>query len=141
MATPIEILHCVVYLSTAREPFSGPQLDALLHQARDANQRAGLTGALFYQDGQFIQAIEGPRHAVEQLMTRIRTDQRHHAITVLFEEEATTRRFSGWAMGLVRPESLPNAEIAKFDPLANAIANPTRDVVLMLLNIFRRRMG
>jgi len=136
-----ENLCCVVYLSTASALFSAPQLDALLHQAQAANHRVGITGALLYHDGNFIQAMEGSRPAVDTLMSRIRKDPRHHGIMVLLDEAAPSRRFAGWSMGLVRPDALPGAEVARANPFANVRGSVERDVVLLLLASFQKNMG
>lgn len=140
LSTSSEDLHCLVYVSAATVLFGASQLDALLRQAQDANQRVGITGALLYHDGNFIQAMEGPQPAVETLMSRIRRDPRHHGIVVLLETAAASRRFAGWSMGLVRPDVLPGAEIAKINPLANVGGSADRDVVLLLLESFQRGM-
>jgi len=70
------------------------------------NRRDEITGVLAYAEGTFIQAIEGQPHAVDALMTRLRSDSRHTDIAVLGQDWAEERAFPVWAMETpkMRPE-------------------------------------
>lgn len=92
-------LYRIVYVSAASELFDKPGLLDLLTQARDKNEKLGITGLLLYRDGDFIQLIEGERSAVLALFARIDADARHTGATVLFEGEAQKRLFDDWSMG------------------------------------------
>ncbi len=92
-------MYYIVYVSAAVQPFSKPELLALLKNAREKNQRLGITGLLLYKDGDFIQLLEGERAAVQALYSTICKDPRHAGTIVLVAGEANQRLFSDWSMG------------------------------------------
>ncbi len=98
----------VVYVSSARSDFTQDELDALLAKSRKSNHASGVTGMLLYHDGNFIQALEGERAAVEAILDRIERDPRHGQLLVLIQEEVEERAFGEWSMGYVRREDLPD---------------------------------
>lgn len=73
-------------------------LAELLGVSARNNRRDEITGVLAFSDGMFIQAIEGPPHAVDGLMTRLRADTRHRGLRVLGEDGAVARAFPIWVM-------------------------------------------
>ena len=80
------------------------QLDALediLEQAQSNNASNGITGALVYVDGFFLQVLEGEKDSVLNLMQRISRDLRHESVTVLQEGEIPAAAFSDWTMAYV----------------------------------------
>jgi hypothetical protein len=61
---------------------------------------------LLYDDGSFLQVLEGPRQAVETLFEKIKADRRHEQIVLLSSREIEEREFSDWQMGFVRLDRL-----------------------------------
>jgi hypothetical protein len=102
MDSPTDLVQ-LVYVSTADAPFTPAQLHDLLSVARANNARVGVTGMLLYHDGNFIQALEGPRAAVAALQERIALDPRHHGMLLLYHTRIETRSFAEWSMGFVDP--------------------------------------
>jgi hypothetical protein len=96
----------LVYRSLASQRFGLQALMQMLVDARGANAKAGITGALVYQDGTFFQVIEGEHAAIAALMERIARDDRHEGIQILIDEAVDARRFVGWRMGLVEFDAL-----------------------------------
>ncbi len=86
--------------------------------SRRHNRVAGLTGALMFTHGCFVQALEGPRDALEDVFERIQCDERHRDVTVLTFEPVAERAFSGWDM-----EYLGDAETAGSQAAAAATLN------------------
>ena len=80
-------------------------LDAIFRTSIRNNKRDGITGALALPDGTFVQAIEGDKVKVGQLMQRIRAYNRHEDVTVLGELDVHARLFTGWDMA--RPDPTP----------------------------------
>ena len=93
-------LHFLIYVSRAVAPMSGPALNALLKKSRDFNRSVAITGCIIYQDGFFMQMLEGPREAVFALYEKIKTDPRHHDVGIVIEAQARRRIFVDWSMGL-----------------------------------------
>ena len=60
-------MHQVVYASAAVEAFSEVQLVQLLARARTNNERLGVTGLLLYDEGSFLQVLEGDAKVIELL--------------------------------------------------------------------------
>ena len=103
-------LRFVVYRAT----YAGTDLAHDLAAIRDASHRnnpgAGITGALVYDRGQFIQALEGPAASVEALLGRVRGDPRAGAMDVLIDTSTPMRSLQEWSMRLLRVDALPAVE-------------------------------
>ena len=89
----------IVYISTARRPFSEAELQSVLAISRRNNEAAGITGLLISGGRRFLQALEGPEEAVAAAFDRIKADQRHFAVVALSMKHVETREFGNWAMG------------------------------------------
>jgi hypothetical protein len=96
-------MRSVVYISTASYEMRPPELEALLVEARQLNNRYGITGVLLHGDGRFMQCFEGPEQAVEETYARIRASRRHRDLIELSNERVRSRSFSAWDMGLAEP--------------------------------------
>ena len=131
----------LVYVSAAKQAFSEADLDALLDVSRRNNARIAVTGLLLYNDGNFMQALEGEPEAVERLATKIQADPRHHFFQRLVTEQGAERLFPEWAMAYRRFD--PGAVPAGYsDFLQRAVAKgptaETASAISILLNSFRR---
>ncbi|MFK7988380.1 MAG: BLUF domain-containing protein [Sandaracinaceae bacterium] len=92
----------VVYASAESTPFSESELEELLFVARRNNAAVGVTGILLYQEGSFLQVLEGPDAAVKTIMARVSRDTRHERVLILRKREVEERSFAEWRMGFVR---------------------------------------
>jgi hypothetical protein len=99
----------IIYASAATVRFTELELTLLLRDARGNNTRLGVTGMLLYQDGSFLQVIEGDEHVLEALFQKIGRDERHAHVNILFRREIEERHFGDWAMGFVSPKYLTQA--------------------------------
>lgn len=90
-------LHRIIYTSRPFGYDSG-MLNGILVDARRANERDGITGALICRDDIYLQWLEGPKEALEAGMERIRQDDRHLELKVHAAEDVTQRVFGAWAM-------------------------------------------
>ncbi|GJE02792.1 BLUF domain-containing protein [Methylobacterium isbiliense] len=73
----------------------------ILEASQRNNARAGVTGALMFNDGAFAQVLEGPRKGVEETFERIQCDDRHGDVTVLQCGPVERRGFANWSMAFV----------------------------------------
>lgn len=105
-------LYFLIYASVAVAPLSAPELDELLQQARRLNFLTGLTGCLIYQDGCFMQMLEGEQAAVQGLMEKLRHDPRHRDLHIVIEGPARRRIFVDWEMA--RHDLLPGPDEPDF---------------------------
>jgi hypothetical protein len=90
----------LIQLVYASRPFGFDEatLSAILMDARRANARDDITGALIVRHDLFLQLLEGPRDKVAAAYQRIRRDDRHVEVTRLVERPIEARMFPGWAM-------------------------------------------
>ena len=59
-------LRQVLYGSSAVRPMTQAEIDVILEQARRRNIETGITGILFYLDGNFLQLLEGEEPALSE---------------------------------------------------------------------------
>jgi hypothetical protein len=97
----------LVYSSAAVVPFSEAELTTLLARARANNARLGLSGMLLYDEGSFLQVLEGETGVLSALFDVIGRDKRHHRVTTLLEREVDGRHFGEWHMGFASAKNLP----------------------------------
>ncbi len=76
-------------------------LEELLDHARRNNASAGITGALVYAEGRFLQVLEGDKVLVLDLLAKIRQDVRHENVTLLRAGEVPVPIFGSWKMAYV----------------------------------------
>lgn len=77
------------------------QIAEIVAGAAAGNEAAGLTGALLYAGGIFVQALEGPPATVELTFERICCDHRHRRMELLEFVHAENRTFAEWSMARV----------------------------------------
>ncbi|MFW5655805.1 MAG: BLUF domain-containing protein [Roseicyclus sp.] len=81
-------------------PFGFDQgiLNGILLDARRANARDGITGALICRSDIYLQWLEGPEERVRDALARIGRDDRHVEVTLHVAEPTAERVFGDWAM-------------------------------------------
>jgi hypothetical protein len=73
-------------------------LNGILMDARRANLRDGITGALICRGDIYLQWLEGPEEQVRGALTRIQRDDRHLEVRLHVAEPVAERTFGDWAM-------------------------------------------
>lgn len=96
-------LRQIVYVSTALKELTAPELESLLSSARRQNQQNGITGVLLYNEGDFMQCLEGPEDMALLTYQRILSSSQHKNVIELMNERVAQRGFQDWEMGLARP--------------------------------------
>jgi hypothetical protein len=91
-------LKHILYTSIAVALLSKQELESLLKQARDNNEKADVTGLLLYTKGSFMQVLEGPETSVDDIYDAIKQDTRHKDVVTLFDGPISERHFDQWAM-------------------------------------------
>ncbi|MBK5929490.1 BLUF domain-containing protein [Halochromatium salexigens] len=87
------------YASTATRELNRDDLLQILNYARQHNAEQGITGLLLFQGGHFLQVLEGEADQIRNLFKQISKDERHHQITLLFEELVSRSQYPDWSMG------------------------------------------
>lgn len=104
---PERLLYSLAYCSRASDGVDKLEVERIVARAQRHNASQHITGMLVFGAGLFFQWLEGPRHAVHQLMARLQGDGRHHGIVVLSEaEEVRERMFPVWDMEWVVGEDI-----------------------------------
>ncbi len=93
-------MHLIAYTSHANENPSNisETLKHISKTAKNNNANMGITGVLFYQNGRFLQIIEGEKKQLESLMKVIKEDKRHKNIERLIDTPMKNRGFGNWNM-------------------------------------------
>lgn len=103
-------MYRTVYVSSASRGSEEKDIRQILEQSHRNNAALGVTGALLFHDGNFLQILEGERDAVEALYARIGRDPRHRGMLRLLGYACDTRLFAQWTMGYADPAALQGAE-------------------------------
>lgn len=90
-------LHRIIYSSRPFGYDSG-MLNGILMDARTANERDAITGALICRDDVYLQWLEGPEDAVKATVERIKRDDRHLDLALHVDAGVSERVFADWAM-------------------------------------------
>lgn len=78
--------------------FDAGILNGILADARRANLRDGITGALICRGDIYLQWLEGPEEQVRDALARIERDDRHLEVRLHVAERLSERMFGDWAM-------------------------------------------
>lgn len=89
----------IVYVSRATRDMPLDKVLSLIAKARTANKARGLTGALLFDKGIFLQFLEGPAETLDPTVKAILGDPRHTDVRILLRETIRSRLFADWSMG------------------------------------------
>lgn len=93
-------LHMIAYISQAKQPYDAIEKDIIdiMNTAKEMNPQFDITGVLFFNQGLFMQVIEGQQSHLNQLMKNIKADSRHEKLEILIDESVSKRGFPSWNM-------------------------------------------
>ncbi len=117
-------LERLIYESTATGTTGSiTNLAVILAESQRNNDRDELTGALAAHDERYIQVIEGPAPALDNLLRRLEGDPRHRNIVILERAPIAARAFDRWAMASARitPELAPVLDAVMSTPAARLV--------------------
>ncbi|MEY2892984.1 MAG: hypothetical protein RJA98_2892 [Pseudomonadota bacterium] len=136
-------LHAIVYVSTARQLLAAADVERLLEGARRRNASVGVTGVLLYNDGSFMQYLEGPCEGVRTVYDRIQRDVSHGCLIELMRDTPPQRLFEHCPMAYrdsptgAMPGAAANAlDAALMMPSRSPCVAPEHSLVLALLSHF-----
>jgi len=102
-ASSLAPLLTLTYRSRAVTPPTELELYRLLRAAQARNHEEGLTGLLVYDNGCFLQTLEGPQAGLDRVWASIQRDPRHTGIELLCDHPTASRFFPDWDLKLMRP--------------------------------------
>lgn len=130
---PGDVFYNVLYCSHATGQMTDAELQRIVQTSQRNNPGRGITGLLVYGGGMFLQWLEGPRHAVEVLMTSLSTDPRHETIVRLQVLEGLKERlYPRWDMQDVAPEEIREIMI---DCLSRARSERHAEVISLMIEL------
>ena len=94
-------LRTLVYASTAHSWVDESALKTILKNAREYNAKYSLTGVLIFEDGNFLQTIEGLAKDIDLVFERISNSQKHYNVQVILNAPISARSFPNWSMGFI----------------------------------------
>lgn len=81
------------------------ELNNIRNTGQSNNLENGITGALFYKGGTFLQILEGQKQPLQELMNSIKKDKRHQDVTYLVDHAIETRSLNAWSMEVIDLEN------------------------------------
>ncbi|MCA9313231.1 BLUF domain-containing protein, partial [Candidatus Saccharibacteria bacterium] len=95
------MLYTKCYISNSVDLWNKNQLDTLFLFAKTQNVFQNITGLLLYNEGTFLQVLEGEKDMVDSLLSKIKLDKRHNQLTVMMDRSIKHRLFKNFQTGLV----------------------------------------
>jgi len=116
----------IIYQSHASASMTAEKTAAIIEKSRRKNATCGITGALVFADGKFLQILEGPDAAVAARFAAIRGDVRHHGLRLLSDGPVNSRSYPDSAMTQLMLDDLPRDARAALMALYALAAEPPR---------------
>ena len=134
--------YFVAYVSSAKKLLSAEELTTLLETCRRHNEALGITGALLYQDGNFMQVLEGEQGVVEELYDAIAADPRHRNVISLVRGTTPEPQFANWSMAFADRSGRDSVLAAQYRDFLAEESQGTGDAGIgrRLLRSFRRTL-
>lgn len=109
------MLSRIIYVSraTASLPLD---LKDILAAARKNNSLLGVSGAMCFINGVYLQYLEGEQATVDRLYQTIEADSRHTQPKLLERKPITERAFPKWAMALLTWNEETQEVFRRFNP-------------------------
>ena len=90
-------LKQVIYVSKKTD-LSDHILTNIFDTSAKNNPEKGISGCLLIGSNSYLQFLEGPSLAVEELYSKIKTDSRHTNVKKLHDQSSKEKLFSSWSM-------------------------------------------
>jgi hypothetical protein len=101
MTNLYRLVYCSRNLIAGSSGDTDHAVQDILSVARRRNAQLGITGALMFNSGCFLQTLEGTRDPLMDLFAHIKRDKRHDEVSMLSCEPITERAFGNWSMAYV----------------------------------------
>ncbi|HNR31310.1 MAG TPA: BLUF domain-containing protein [Candidatus Hydrogenedentes bacterium] len=135
----------LIYVSRMTEACDTAAIQDILKVSRRNNPARDITGMLCYDPKYFMQCLEGPNNAVNDLYRDIARDIRHTQVTLLDYQEIEERAFGQWSMAFLRGDDLDTGLLrkfggrGKFDPFMLS-PGQARELVIDIVNQKREQL-
>ena len=95
------MLYNLCYVSSATKSLSDCDLEHLFRVNKRNNADLKISGILVYNNGNFLQILEGEKQQLENLFSKISQDHRHNNIIKLINTSIEERIFDDYEFGFV----------------------------------------
>ena len=109
----------LLYVSQPIGPVTTTVTTLILEQSNIYNKKENITGVLCQGSGLWMQVLEGERHQVNILYSRIMASRQHNNVELLSMDEIRERQFGQWSMVLVhlsKDDRMVQMAHPEFDP-------------------------
>lgn len=121
--------QAIAYVSQISLSVSDKEIMELLENSQQNNIEKDISGVLLYSEGNFFQVIEGEEETINSLFEKIKADQRHENIILIFDRPINKAAMDGYKSDFItnrkRYESDPISEyllhIRTLDPKSQAV--------------------
>ncbi len=103
-------VYQLTYRSKALPDITPKQVQDIIAIATAFNSSNEISGCLIFDNGYFVQILEGDEEKVTQLYLKIKLDKRHSHLEVLSKGWSSKRVFDDWGMGYLEMEDVKIGE-------------------------------
>lgn len=129
--------HAICYVSTASKNLDRQEIDRVLNQTKEKNNKKDITGILLYSEGNFFQVLEGEKAEVLKIFKYIEEDERHYNIIKIFGKEVPDRTFDGYEVDFISEYSKFSEErLQEYLYHVNGLDKASQKVVREILSVF-----
>lgn len=130
------MLHTLCYVSSCKDTLTAKDLEHLFLVNKRNNTEHGVSGILIYNNGNFLQILEGAEDTVKNIFKKIKRDSRHRNLITLINNSIDERIFHDYESGFIHFEDpkkrkelrnyiswLKEAEIKNVDKVVRIVEN------------------
>ncbi len=88
----------ILYTSRATPDFDSGEVFRIIETSARNNPTRGVTGFLAFAHDSFVQLVEGPAGALDDLLEELHGDPRHQGLVILERNTIVGRSFPNWRM-------------------------------------------
>ena len=97
-------MYQLTYSSISSDGLRLEDLNNILEEAKAKNASMNISGCLIHHNETFVQILEGNKQHVLEIFEKIKNDNRHHTIKLLWDNSIDQRYFVEWNMAFYRPK-------------------------------------
>ena len=130
------MLYTLCYVSSSHDNLSAKDLEHLFRVNKRNNTDLDVSGILIYNNGNFLQILEGDENKVKSLFKKIQGDSRHNNLITLINDNIEERIFHDYDSGFIHFEDpvkrkelhnyigwLKEAEVKNVDKVVRIVEN------------------
>lgn len=99
-------VYQLTYRSKAIPDITSKEIQEIIKIAKAFNSTNDISGCLLFDNGYFVQILEGDEEKVTQLYLTIKKDRRHNHLEVLSKGWSSKRVFDNWGMGYLEMKAM-----------------------------------